>query len=288
MAEPHEEQRYARRFLLGYLDEEERAQMEKRLTTESDYLETVLETESELMEDYVAGQLSEDDAIRFRKYVLTNPLQVEEVNLTKALGASARVHAAANSPPITAGTKPTGPWVFNLLRVTTWRVNLAAAIILIVLCGAGAFFVWRYPSSNTNPNQYLTEELIKLNTQQSLNVEAIQIGFIIGPLKGGDVRDEQEAKSFRVPQTEKIIQLRLQIGAGDYQNFKASLQSAEGNEILPLNDLKPRNINGEKLVIIFLPAEVLTPGDYQLRLSGVTPENQTVYIGRYTFRIVEK
>ena len=79
MAEPHEEQRDARRFLLGYLDEEERAQMEKRLTSESDYLEMVLETESELMEDYVAGQLSEDNAIRFRKYVLTSQQQVEQL-----------------------------------------------------------------------------------------------------------------------------------------------------------------------------------------------------------------
>lgn len=292
MAEPHEEQRDARKFLLGYLDEEERAQMEKRLTSESDYLEMVLETESELMEDYIAGELSEDEAIRFRRYVLTNPQQMEELNLTKALGASARVHAAANSPPFVAGTKPAGsprPWSFSLLWVTIWKFKLASAMVLIVLCGTAAYLVSRYYTSTTiNPQKYLSEELVKLNTQQSLNVEATKIGFIIGPLKSGGVRDEPAANSFTVPEAEKIIQLRLQIGAGDYQNFKASLQSAEGNEILPLNDLKPRSINGERLVIIYLPTEVLPSGDYQLGLRGVTPDNQSVYMQRYTVRIVRK
>jgi hypothetical protein len=288
MAEPHEEQRDARRFLLGYLDEEGRAQMEKRLTSGSDYLEMVLETESELMEDYVAGQLSEDDAIRFRRYVLTNPQQVEQLNLTRALGASARVHAAANSPPIAARTKPAGPWRFNFRWVAIWEVKLAAAI-LIVLCGTMAYFVWRYYASSTNnPQQYLTEEFIRLNTQQNLDAEATNKGFIIGPLKGGLVRDEQDDNRFSLPETEKIVQLRLQIGDSNYQTFQASLQTAEGREILPLNDLKPRSIKGEKLVIIYLPAQVLTPGDYQLRLSGVTKDHQLVYLGRYTFRIVGK
>jgi hypothetical protein len=290
MAEPHEEQSDARRFLLGYLDEEERAQMEKRLTSESDYLEMVLETESELMEDYVAGQLSEDNAIRFRKYVLTSQQQVEQLNLTRALGASARVHAAANSPPIAARTKPARsprPWSLDLLWVTIWEVKFAAAIILVVLCGTASYFAWRYHASNTNnPLQNLTAEFTKLNTQQSLDAEATNKGFIIGPLKGGLVRDEQGVNSFSIPETEKIVQLRLQIGAGDYQSFQASLQTAEGREILPLNDLKPRSIKGEKLLIIYLPAQVLTPGDYQLRLSGVTQDHQSVYLGRYTFRIV--
>lgn len=289
MAKPHEEQRDARRFLLGYLDDRARKTVEQRLTSDTDYLEMVLETESELMEDYVAGQLSEDDAIRFRRYVLTNPQQIEELNLTRALGASARVHAAANSPPIAASTKPAsppGPRNLNLLWAAIWEAKFAAALVLIVLCGTAAYFVWRYYTSNiNNPQQYLTEELIRLNTQQNLNVEATNKGFIIGPLKGGGVRDEQDVNRFSLPEREKIVQLRLQIGAGDYQTFQASLQTAEGRDILPLNDLKLRSINGERLVIIYLPAELLTPGDYQLRLSGVTRDHQLVYLGRYMFRI---
>ena len=189
------------------------------------------------------------------------------------------VHAAANSPPIAARTKPAGPWR------PIWEAKLAAEIILIVVCGAVAYFGWRYYASSTNPQPYLTEEFIRLNTQQNLDTETTNKGFMIGPLKGGLVRDEPDVNRFSLPETEKIVQLRLQLGDNNYQTFQGSLQTAEGLEILPLHDLKRRNINGERLVIIYLPAEVLTPGDYQLRLSGVTQDQQLVYLGRYTFRI---
>jgi len=290
MAEPHEEQSDARRFLLGYLNEEERAEIEKRLTSESEYLEMVLETESELMEDYVADQLSEDDANRFKRHVLTNPQQVEQLNLIRALSASARVHAAANSPPIAAGSNPvTIPRTssINLLWSAVWEIKIPAAIVLIILCGAVAYFSWRYyASSPGNQPPYLSEEFIRLNTQQNLDAEATNKGLIIGPLKSGTVRDETDTRGFILPEKERIVQLRLQIGAGDYQTFQASLQTADGREILPLNDLRPRSIKGEKLVIVYLPAQVLTPGDYQLKLNGVTQDHQPVYLGRYMFRIV--
>lgn len=292
MKEPHEEQTYARKFLLGYLDGGERKIVEERLTTDPDFLELVLRAESELMEDYVAGQLSEADRKRFDKYVLTNRQQVDQLNLTRALGASATVRAAANSPPLVAKTKPLGPGKQRSLEpfwTAIWDAKLSVAIILIILFGSGAYLVWRhYVSDSINPQQSLTEELVKLNTQQSLSAEAIHKGFIIGPLKEGLVRDEQDVKKFFVPETEKIVQLRLQIGAGDYQTFQAVLQTAEGGELLTLNDLKVRSINGERVVIVFVPAKVLPPGDYQIRLSGMTQNNQLVYLGRYTFQVVGK
>ena len=85
-----------------------------------------------------------------------------------------------------------------------------------------------------------------------------------------------------------MVQLRLQIGAGDYQTFQALLQTAENKEVLTLSNLKDQRVDGERLVIIYLPARILTPGDYQLRLSGLTRNNQPEYLGRYTFRILGK
>ena len=279
-------QRIIRQFLLGYLSEAEQQLAEERLTVDPDYLEVVLQVESELMEEYVAGQLSDDERRRFDTYILTNNHQVDELKLTTALGASSKVRAAANSPPSVKTTAinkhlPKSPqlWTFVLnhkLAVT--------AIALVVVGGFVALLVWRNQPSNS---QFLTEELIRLNTQQNLSTEAINRGFIIGPLKEGLSREDQENKKFSIPETEKIIQLRLQIGAVPYQTFQAVLQTAEDNEILTLNDLRARTINGESVVLLYLPAEVLTPGDYQIRLSGLT-QSQRLYLGRYTFRIIEK
>jgi hypothetical protein len=161
-----------------------------------------------------------------------------------------------------------------------------AAIILVMICGTLVIILWRNNKSKINSSQSLSEELIKLNTKQSLNANARNQGFIIGPLKGGLVRDEQEIKAFTIPKTEELVQLRLQIGAGDYHSFQAVLLTAENLELFTLPNLKAANMGGERAVVIFLPAKILTPGDYQLRLSGLNQNGQQVYLGRYNFRMV--
>jgi anti-sigma-K factor RskA len=291
MGKPILEQSEARRFLLGYLQEGDRQTVEERLTVDPEYLEFVLQTESELMEDYVDGQLSNDERRRFEEHVLTNQHQIDQLKLTRALGASARVRAAAHSPPVVERTRQVGPLRFrrtDALIVEIWGIEISAAVIIIiaVLCAGAFFLIWRnYHSENNNLRASLTEELVKLNAQQNLN--AMNNGFIIGPLKGGLVRDE-ETKSFTIPSREHLVQLRLQVGAGDYQGFQAVLQTAEGREIFTLGDLKATSISGVRIVVIYLPAKVLSPEDYQLRLSGVTQNSQLVYVGRYVFRIVGK
>lgn len=289
MEEPHEEQRDARRFLLGYLDEGEHQIVSERLTTDAAYLELVLQAESDLMEDYLGGQLSEEERKRFDKYVLTNRQQVDQLNLMKALRASATVRAASNSPPLVAITEPANPmsppWLSQLwASISGLKLAMTAIVLLIAVVG-GTIVVWRSRTSEINSSQ-LSEELIKLNAQQSPVATAIYNGFIVGPLKGGLIRDEQDIKAFTIPKTEELVQLRLQIGAGDYQSFQAVLLTAENQELFTLPNLKATSLGGERVVVIYLPAKILMPGDYQLKLSGLTQNIQTLYLGRYNFRIL--
>jgi hypothetical protein len=282
MEEFEEQQKHARQFLLGYLSEREREIVEERLT-QPEYLELVLETENELMEAYIDNVLSEDERRRFEKYVLTDERQVSQLNLSRKLRAIARVRAAANSPPVAAETIPTPPENINRSN-RSWIGSLKfpiAAVVLIAACLTVAIIVWRNRSQ-----QSLSEELVRLNTQQSLNAQAINRGFIVGPLKEGLSREDQENIKFSIPETEKIVQLRLRTGAVSYETFQAVLQTAEGNELLSLNHLRARTVNGDNVVLIYLPANILAPGDYQIRLSSINQNNQAAYLGRYTFRIV--
>jgi hypothetical protein len=293
MAEPHEEQFNARRFLLGDLDEQTRQLAEERLTDDPEYLELVLEAESELMEDYIARQLSEDERDRFEKYVLTDQGQVDQLHLTRALSAFAQVQASSNSPPVVVRTKPVRPPArqrLNFLLGAIWNFKLQlAVIVLIIACGSVVFVRWRKQPADTNNPQLLKNLLVKLNTEQNLKADGINHGFIIGPLKGGLVRDEQETRPFRIPEKESLVQLRLALGGGNYQTFRATIETVDGAAEIPtLDELKAKSITGERVVIVYLPANILAAGDYQLRLSGVEQDQQLKYLGLYTFRIVGK
>jgi hypothetical protein len=290
MAQLDDERRYAREFLLGYPDEVARQTVEERLMTDPDYLALVLQVENDLMEDYIAHQLSEEEGNRFDKYVLGSERQVEQLNLTRALNALAKVDAAAHSPPMVTRTKDVVAESVpaSLLDAKIWGVNVVlAAVLLFIVVGIAAMIVLRSVSSrNDNLQGLVAEEVAKLNAEQELDSEAILRGIIVGPLKSGLSRDDVNTNRFIIPATEKIVQLRLQIGSRQYQAFQAELQTVEGRGIVTLSDLKERRIDGERLVVIYLPARILSPGDYQLRLSVVNQNSQPEYLGRYTFRIV--
>lgn len=283
MEEPVDEQKHARDYLLGYLDEGERRSVEERLITDPEYLKEVLIVESELMEEYLDGVLPERDKEGFVEHVLATERQVEKLRIAKALSASIRVDAAANSPP--AAKKISHPFspkrlLSNLSHMRSWGVRLSVSAIVLLIVFGVLMIIHRRRS--------LEYQVAELNTQEYLDAKGIFHGFMIGPLRTGLFRDEEEVNKFVIPETESLVQLRLQIGAGDYQAFQAALQTDENKEVLTINDLKDKRIGEQRLVIIYLPTKVLTPGDYQLRLSGLTQNNQPEYIGRYTFRILNK
>jgi len=281
MEESEAEEKNARRFLLGYLSEEERKIVENRLE-EPDYLELVLKTEHDLMDDYIANELSENDRLRFKHHVLTNQQQINELNLSRKLRVTARVRAAANSPPAVTEPIPTArKTASNRSWHSDFRVPIAAIIFISIGLAAAFAVFW----SNRSSQQLLYEQLTKLNTQQGLSAEAISLGFIIGPLEEGLTRADSK-NSFSIPETEKVVQLRLQLGNVSFQTFQAVLQDMDGHDIRKFNGLRARTINGERMMIIYVSATDITSGDYRVRLSGVTQTNEIVELGRYTFRSV--
>lgn len=79
-----------KRFLLGELSEEERAQVEERFLADNDFFEEVLSAEDALMDQYVLGQLSGQQLERAKTLFQTSPGQKREVEFTKKLVASLR------------------------------------------------------------------------------------------------------------------------------------------------------------------------------------------------------
>lgn len=284
MKEPEAEQTRVRDYLLGHLDEGGRQEVEERLITDPDYLEEVLIVESELMEEYLDGVLPESDKEGFVRYVLATQRQVEKLTVAQALSMTASVDAAANSPPkAKRTTRPFSfkPWFFGLPRAKRRAARLSlAAIVLVVIFGTLAVIM-----SLLNRGISLEQEVQKLNAQQYMDKNAISHGFIIGPLRSGTFRDE-EINQLAIPKTERMVQVRLRVGPGDYSSFQATLQTVAGETVLSLSDLKEQRLDGERLVIVYLPTRILTPGDYQLRLSGLTQNGQPAYLGRYAFRIL--
>ena len=133
MTTHREEQDPIRLYLLGKLAGEEREAFEHRLFTEDELIEEIRSVEDELIDDYVIGDLSVDEAAMFEKNFLITDERRQKLRLGKAFRTYAQKARAVPSKP------SPGPLNWRqLFSSSLVRAAAFAAVILIVTVG-----VWR-------------------------------------------------------------------------------------------------------------------------------------------------
>jgi hypothetical protein len=137
-----EDEQTVRRYLLDDLSPEERRRLEERLLDDGDDLVDQLPlAEAELADDYVTGELSEDDRVRFRQAFLFSPERHEQLRFTELL----REHFAATGPlkkTVTGEARTPASWLQKLtllLGLDRPAVGFALACGLILAVGVAAW-----------------------------------------------------------------------------------------------------------------------------------------------------
>jgi hypothetical protein len=105
------------------------------------------------------------------------------------------------------------------------------------------------------------------------------------PLTPGQVRDFGVTKKLVVPPAVRLVELSLAVDGENYNSYRAVLQGASGEEVLILNRLNVTRRDGIGVVVMPLPAGLLGPGDYSVKLSGLKSGSAPEDIGKYYFRV---
>jgi hypothetical protein len=263
-----------RDYLLGRSKPEDAAQIEELFLTDDSFYQELLIVEDELVDQYVASQLSDSEAQSFENHFLNTSERREKLrfarNLQKyvarAVAETAAVTAAAqvvSEPPevLASSTPPkatTGSWLWTRPIVS---YSLAAAVVL-VLAFAAVLIV-----RNLNPSQP--------GTGQVLAVELVP----------GLSRGDEGMKSITVTGETAMVALQLRVpGDLDYQAYRAVVQTSDGREISRQDNL-PRDPALKDRIIYSIRASLLTSGDYNLKLSGLNQRGEYEDVGRYSFRV---
>ncbi|MGB7923283.1 MAG: hypothetical protein WCF57_08565 [Pyrinomonadaceae bacterium] len=287
------EELFINSYLLGKLDEQQQQQLEERFLTSPEFKERVLVAEDQLFEDYLANLLPEDDRERFARRFLSSPRYVQKLELFKALDDYAAAHAPQPVSSI-AEKEPSGAGRVAVLGSKLKRSSMSrlawAAMLLVVMFLA----LWWLMDARRSQQEraVLKQELAQLNNQQgggSLNNTSHPPSSILSikliPLL---TRSEGASAKITIPADTHIAQLQLRFVAGDYQSYRATLQRNEGDELFTLNGLQATATGEGKMVILNIPARLLTNGDYQLQLRGVTGDGRVEEISEYPFRVVSQ
>ena len=111
--------------------------------------------------------------------------------------------------------------------------------------------------------------------------EQEQPTFILASLDRGRSRSSDHIQEINIPSRESVVQLDLKMDPLEYPQYKVILQRVEGDIILSQTET---SINGY-FPGLFLSAELLTQGDYELNLSGVMATGDTEEVGTYYFQV---
>ncbi len=263
-----------RQYLLGLLPLAEQEPLEVRFLTDDALYEELLIAEDELIDQYLAGNLAGAERESFENHFLVTPERRQKVRFSRALrryieaGGERPTQDAAESPGESGGVAR--PVLRNLAFLSSLRsrnpvlaFSLAAAALLLVF--SVSWTVFRDLRLQREPRQVLT--------------------VLLTP---GLTREGGEITKIAIPPGTDVVQFRLRLPTDEQQSYRAVLLTAEGSAVLTSETLKPEAADNSKVVVISVPPQLMRPGDYQLKLSGISIGGDSESVDRYPFRVVSR
>jgi len=258
---PDTERQEMRSYLLGTLDRDQKTQFEERLIIDPSAYEDLLLGEEDLIDEYVAGELSALERDQFESHFLITAERQKNLRFGKLLQNYVTSHIEESpvpAPPFSFLQQPARRWVSVGLLATI----LGAAGIIII-----RGFVNR-------------REAASVVQQSSSRVMTVTLA------PGSAGTHGSTAQRVNLPPHGVEVKLELQLANPTFRNYKSEL--FRENTSLKISDALRIEAKGEQRVVPFtVTGEMLSPGDYQVKLSGVLDSGADEFIDNYSFRVIE-
>lgn len=307
------------RFLLDAVDERERAEVEDRLLSETEFYEQMLGREAELTDAYVRGELSHGERKRFEKSFFASRDRRKRVEFAQGLADSAtllqREESTKRDSAVAPVTIRSRGWLPSLFAQRPAVGYALAAALLMVIGVTGWFAVermrgWVEPQragTNGVPSPGPKQDDTGVASRQpdqgtpspgsdnatpgvsqtpAREEQATRTAFATITLVPGSLRDGAGANLF-IPRGSTHLRLRLQLEEDNYRSYNAVLSTPEGRNVWTGAARKDREKNAQ-FVTFILPAASLARGDYIIELTGTTAGARPEAAAQYSFRVTRE
>lgn len=304
-------------YLLGDLPRQEREQIEVRYFADPDFLGRIDAVEAELLEDYALGTLGVAKVEKVKQHLLNSPYQLEKLRLAETM-ANSLGEAEATRPVATIAAQQPQHWLATLraffsplLRPSAAITALATAIVLVL----GLLFEVSRRRELKSLRQEQAEFDSQLHDQQATSAQQ-QKQIEQSPDKPQPAPEERKGNLVKgPPSTSRLatflllppvsrgsekpqelnipadVRIRLQLNYNDkrYASYQATLESADGDVLLPpRNDLNLVRFGSLTVINYDIPTKNLLAGKaYIVRLKGKVA-TQFVEVGLYDFIATKK
>lgn len=255
-----------RAFLLGTLDGDHKTQFEERILIEPGVYDELLVVEEELIDQYLADDLSALERQQFETHFLITAERQKNLRFGKLLQKYANSHidfTEREELPIPVQS-------FSLLRTPVRRWS-ALAVLAVILGCAVIFFVKGLVSRR---------EAACVVKQTHARVVTLTLA------PGSAAKQSSPTQRVIVSPRGGKVKLELELANPTFHNYKSEL--FRENKSLQISDALRSEAKGEQSIVPFtVTGEMLSPGDYQVKLSGVLDSGANEFIDNYSFRVIE-
>lgn len=263
-------ERDIREYLLGGLTAEEQEPIDLRIVEDDDFSIEALAAEDRLIENYVDGELSDEDSERFRSNYLTSDARAQRVKEFVAL----RAVLAANQRETSTATQETSGGLLAFLRGLSPVTAFAGAAVLLVAI-AGAWYLY-----STNGPSALEQEYAKLNERDMTDLSKFasesSVELNPGTYRSGEARSKVVTGTL----TDSVMfRLPLMFEPGPDSRFDVTLMR-DGKAVFKIPGLRPVKDRAGSEIRVLFPSKVIRSGQYELSL---TQPGTTLAPVNYTF-----
>jgi hypothetical protein len=291
MRQTSENENLIRQYLLGEVPEAEQTHFEERFFLNPAYREQVLIVENELIDDYLKGALTEQEQKRFKEHFLSSPQQLRKLRIAQSIKKYVAVTAGAAPQSLDEESSAHKNGQTRSFSWLNWRnpfVLMPAASLLVVLMilGVGKLIEVRQLSDQREQEQHRhstdEQELAQMNDPakpQNKAAFTVVLSSIV-------VRDAQVSGLLSQPAEGTVVEFHLLLVGEKYPSYQVQLQKIGELEPYAIKNLHAESKTAGQAVVLRVPAHLLTRGDYQIQLLGVTTSGETEPVRQYEFQVM--
>lgn len=310
-------------YLLGELPEEQQVEIEDLAFQDKEYLASITAVENDLIDEYVRDEMPETVRRQFENRFLASAERRKRVEFAKALTQISSEYAFKGKSvvgPVAVSWRDSLEAFFRSLNPVAKFAM--AAVVLLVLIG-GAWLVTETLRLRSQLTTLQAENQSRQTLEQQVELQRRRNEELTARLSQEKQQREQSEESLRqlsetpnvnAPAPRSIIAsltllpgitrgggekpnlvltpdarlVRLQIGIDpeeQYKTFAVDLRSVAGRQVWTRENLTARNRRGARSIGLTLPATALKPGEYELKLTGVTEGGASEDVGFYYFDV---
>jgi hypothetical protein len=269
-----------REFLLGKVDDADRARIEDLLLTNREMQERVFALEQDLIEDYLEDSLSEEEKEKFLSLYAQTEEQRRKLRITASIKNWAVREAAASKAVATAPTASVWSqfWARFGLK-PRFLVPIAVSIVVAVVLA----IVWINSLTAQQQHLALSQELAQLNSPANRSVALPEMTSF--DLRAVSVRSIEPQTELRIPAGARFVELNLYWTRSErYPTYQVQVRRIRDRESFTIPNLQAES-DGRYTIRVKLPTRLFTTGDYQINLTGVSADGSAGPSEEFAFAV---